>query len=117
MNQVSRIIGWPEFLADCITGACAGLLIGLFLPIGRVAENFTNGFEFGPGQSSVLAGGVGLLFGAIFFFTRGDAEEHNRKQAVVYEQNTFSHDHTITILSAILILTVVVQVMLVKSWT
>jgi hypothetical protein len=117
MNQVSRVIGWSEFLVDCITGACAGLLIGLLLPVGRVAEKFTNGFEFGPGQSSILAGGVGLLLGAIFFFIRSDAEERNRAPAKTFEQNAFSRDHTITIVSTILILTVVAQVMLVKSWT
>ena len=117
MNRVSRGIDWPFLLVDCITGACAGLLVGLLLPVGQVAENIVNGLQVGPGQSAIIGGAFGVLFGVVFFFARSDTGEHEKTPSITYDPQPSVGGYTISIVSAILILTVVIQVMLVKSWT
>jgi hypothetical protein len=71
MNQARSVM--PELLATCIAGACAGLLIGALLPTGRITQNI--GIGAGPGQSALIGGALGVLFGAVFFFAKDNAGE------------------------------------------
>jgi hypothetical protein len=126
VNQARHFINWPELLVDCTIGLCVGLISGLLLPFTPIARTvLLNVFASQPGQSGAIGGIVGILIGALFFFSKSTAienEKTHRRTSVqkgsdaVYTTG-FVNDHAISFVSAILILTVVVQVILVKSWT
>jgi hypothetical protein len=111
MNQRSHATDWLNLLADCIAGACAGLLIGLLLPVGRAIENIIHSLEFGPGQSASSEEVLVFYVGWCFFFTKSGTIEYETYRGWSI------NDHTVAILNGILIATVLVQVVLTKIWT
>lgn len=117
MNRTSHDNEWPNLLVDCVIGSCAGLIAGVLLPIGHLWKAFS-AFELGPGQSGTVGGIFGLLCGCgVFFFSKSAAVGYEKTSSGTYAQNGFAGGRTPEIIISILILTIVVQVMLVKSWT
>jgi hypothetical protein len=126
MNQTRRLMNWPDLLVYCTIGLCVGIISGLLLPFTPIARTgLLNVFASQPGQIGAIGGVVGILICALFFFYKSAATEYEKTARVTSMQATFITDaqevgtgtHTIGIISAILIFTVVIQVILVKSWT
>jgi hypothetical protein len=117
MNQTSYVNNWPDLLVYCIIGSCAGLIAGVLFPIAQISWNVLNAFELGPGQSATIGGIFGILCGVLFFFSRSDSPGYEKPSTVVYVRDDFVGSHAPQIINSILILTIVVQVILVKIWT
>jgi hypothetical protein len=94
-----------------------GLVAGVLIPIGQIVGKTSNGFEFGPGQNGTIGAIFGILCGVLFFFIKNGTVHIDQKPRAKSIQDGGRVDPAITIVSAILIFTVIFQVMLVKSWT
>ena len=78
ISQVTPGFNWSDFLVHCIISGCAGLLVGLIIPIG----NIFGGVE--PGQSGMIVSMTGtLLGGGLYFFRfhRSCAKEDEKTSA------------------------------------
>jgi hypothetical protein len=64
MRQATHVFNWSDFLVNCIISGCAGLLIGLILPIGSIFGGID------PGQSGMIISVTAIMFVGVFYFFR-----------------------------------------------